>query len=299
MNRNVFAGALSVLLLGGAAALAQAPPMEKKDEKKVTTTDGTMKSNDHTVVGTVKEYEAGKKIKVLVGKKTRSFDLDSKKVSTTVDPSVAVGSKVKVDRVQERRRDEDDHGQSRELRGARLDPVPRDVPTGRPFFWLEESCRRRAGRMHGTELRIPWATLLKISAGGLAAWACVHLWRFAELLLFAALIAIALSPAVRMLERRRVSRERAVVLLALVPRRARRRVRVLRPSASGGAGLEMWKSLPAFRHSIARSLESGGLGRAILLPLLDLPHAPEVDAWLAQPLALGPPRVRGRRAPAS
>jgi hypothetical protein len=96
MNRKVFAGALSVLLLGGGVAFAQAPAMEKKDEKKVTTTEGTMKSQEHTVVGTVKAYEAGKKIKVLVGKKTRSFDLNSKKVSTTVDPAVAVGTKVRV-----------------------------------------------------------------------------------------------------------------------------------------------------------------------------------------------------------
>ncbi len=97
MNRNVFASVLSVLLLGGAAAaVAQDKPMEKNDEKKVTTTEGTMKSKSHTVVGTVKEYEAGKKLKVLVGKKTRSFALDSKSVATTVDPSVVVGSKVKV-----------------------------------------------------------------------------------------------------------------------------------------------------------------------------------------------------------
>ncbi len=95
MNRNVFAGALSILLLAGGAAVAQ-QPMEKTDEKKVTTSDGTMKSKDHIVVGTVKTYAAGKKIKVIVGKKTHSFVLDSKSVNTTVDPAVAVGSKVKV-----------------------------------------------------------------------------------------------------------------------------------------------------------------------------------------------------------
>ena len=44
----------------------------------------------------MKEYEAGEKLKVLVGKKTHSFELDAKNVNTTVDPSVAVGSKVKV-----------------------------------------------------------------------------------------------------------------------------------------------------------------------------------------------------------
>ena len=96
MNRNIFASALSVLLLGGSAAVAQTNPTEKTNETKITTSDGTMKYKDHTVVGTVKEYEAGKKIKVLVGKKTKSFSLDSKSVATTVDPSVAVGSKVKV-----------------------------------------------------------------------------------------------------------------------------------------------------------------------------------------------------------
>ncbi|MFI5119437.1 MAG: hypothetical protein ACHQM4_03445 [Thermoanaerobaculia bacterium] len=96
MNRNFFATALSVLLLGGGAAVAQNKPMEKTDEKKVTTTAGTAKSKEHVVVGTVKEYEAGKELKVLVGKKTHSFALDAKDVNTSIDPAVAVGSKVKI-----------------------------------------------------------------------------------------------------------------------------------------------------------------------------------------------------------
>ena len=95
MSRNLFASALSVLLLGGSVAVAQTS-MEKKDEKKTTTADGTKKSTEHTVVGTVKSYDAGKTLKVKVGKKTRSFDLDAHDVTTTVDPAVAVGSKVRV-----------------------------------------------------------------------------------------------------------------------------------------------------------------------------------------------------------
>ena len=97
MNHKALASAaLTFLLVGGSAALAQTAAMEKTDEKKVTTADGTMKSKDHVVVGTVKTFTAGKKIKVLVGKKTHSFVLNSKSVTTTVDPTVAVGSKVKV-----------------------------------------------------------------------------------------------------------------------------------------------------------------------------------------------------------
>ena len=96
MKRKIFATALSVLFLGGTVGVAQDKPMEKTEEKKVTTSDGTAKSKSHTIVGTVKEYEAGKELKVLVGKKTHSYSLDSKTVNTIVDPSVAVGSKVKI-----------------------------------------------------------------------------------------------------------------------------------------------------------------------------------------------------------
>ena len=96
MNRKVFASALSVLLLGAPAAFAQDKPMEKTDEKKVTTESGTSKSKTHTYVGTVKEFEAGKEIKVVVGKKTHKFSLDKPSVETTVDPSVAVGKKVRI-----------------------------------------------------------------------------------------------------------------------------------------------------------------------------------------------------------
>lgn len=96
MNRKFFISALSVLLLGGTAAFAEDKPAEKTVEKKVTTSSGTTKSTDHSLVGTVKYFDAGKKIKVLVGKKTRAFALDSKTIGTTVDPSVAVGMKVKI-----------------------------------------------------------------------------------------------------------------------------------------------------------------------------------------------------------
>lgn len=98
MNRKIFSTCLSIALLSGpVVALADDPkPSESTTEKKVTTESGTATSKAHTVVGTVKEFEAGKTLKVAVGKKTRSFSLDASKAEVSVDSDVAVGKKVKV-----------------------------------------------------------------------------------------------------------------------------------------------------------------------------------------------------------
>jgi hypothetical protein len=78
-------------------AVAQEATTESTTQKKVKTDSGTKKSTSHTVIGTVTELEAGKSLKVkTAAKKTRSFTLDDNHVTTTVDPSVAVGNKVKV-----------------------------------------------------------------------------------------------------------------------------------------------------------------------------------------------------------
>jgi len=148
---------------------------------------------------------------------------------------------------------------------------------------------RRAADIAPREVRIPWSTLLKIAAAILAAFVCVKLWTSLELLLFSTLIAIALSPVVRALERRRLSRGRAVGLLGLAVLGAVATFAfVALPPLVNQIGA-MWKGLPAMRGRIAHTLEGGGLAARVLLPLLDLPHAPEVDAWLARPLAWGPP----------
>ncbi len=71
--------------------------VEKTEEKTVKSPAGTTKSKSHTVIGTVKEFEAGKSINVTTSKKkSQKFSLDDKDVATTVDPEVAVGVKVKV-----------------------------------------------------------------------------------------------------------------------------------------------------------------------------------------------------------
>ncbi len=99
-------------LLFGTAALAQQEQTTKKTEQKTVSATGQVdktvettvkspagktKTKTHTVTGTVKEFEAGKSIKVATSsKKSQKFALDAKDVATTVAPEVAVGVKVKV-----------------------------------------------------------------------------------------------------------------------------------------------------------------------------------------------------------
>ena len=139
------------------------------------------------------------------------------------------------------------------------------------------------------DLRVSWATLLKLGSAALAAWWCVRLWPAARLLLFAALIAIALSPIVKALEGRGVGHGRAVLLLALATALLGAAAAFFVVPALAEQVSAMWKDVPAMRARIGRTLGSGTLVARLVLPLFDLPHAPEVDGWLAKPLVWGPP----------
>jgi hypothetical protein len=77
-----------------AAEMAAAPKSHTESTMKSTSSEGTTKVKTETVVGTVKEFEAGKKI-VVTGPKSKkyTFDLDDD-VQTT--GTVAVGDRVKV-----------------------------------------------------------------------------------------------------------------------------------------------------------------------------------------------------------
>ncbi|MEO6325424.1 MAG: hypothetical protein ABIT01_10990 [Thermoanaerobaculia bacterium] len=108
MNFKKWGSLFSTALLASGGLLAQAPAMQPApqatttmEKTEVTKTKGggmkSTKSKTQTYVGTVKEMEAGKSVKLDMGKKkSKSFDLDDSNVTTTVDPTVAVGTKVKV-----------------------------------------------------------------------------------------------------------------------------------------------------------------------------------------------------------
>jgi hypothetical protein len=94
--------AIGFLVAAGGNAIAQSTqPQEKSHTESTTKHTGPgpdTKTKTETVVGTVKEYEAGKKIKISgPADKTYTFDLDKKDQAARVDGSIAVGQMAKVE----------------------------------------------------------------------------------------------------------------------------------------------------------------------------------------------------------
>ena len=93
MKRVVGIAAAFCFLVGAQAALAQTTA-HTETKMKQTGPGPNVKVKTETVVGTVKEYEAGKKIKVTgPNNKDYSFDLDE---NVAFKGDVAVGQRVKV-----------------------------------------------------------------------------------------------------------------------------------------------------------------------------------------------------------
>ncbi|HEX7616130.1 MAG TPA: AI-2E family transporter [Thermoanaerobaculia bacterium] len=141
------------------------------------------------------------------------------------------------------------------------------------------------------EIRVAWATILKILAAVLAAWALVHLWAGFEVLLIAALFAMALSPAVDWMEGHGFARGWAVATLAVVGITVLGAFMVLVLPPLTNELSALWKSLPHLRQNISHEMERSGLASRVVLPLLDLPRSPEFDAWVSRPMGWGPTAV--------
>ena len=93
MKRVIGIAAVFCFLVGAQAALAQTTA-HTETKMKQTGPGPNVKVKTETVVGTVKEYEAGKKIKVTgPNNKDYSFDLDE---GVSMKGPVAVGQRVKV-----------------------------------------------------------------------------------------------------------------------------------------------------------------------------------------------------------
>src|ERR1700687_667351 len=91
MKRILCAAVLTTLVGASPALLAQ----QAKAHVESTTKSGDSKVKNETVTGTVKAYEAGKKIKISgPNNKTYSFDLDE---NARVEGTIVVGQPARVD----------------------------------------------------------------------------------------------------------------------------------------------------------------------------------------------------------
>lgn len=142
-----------------------------------------------------------------------------------------------------------------------------------------------------TDVRVSWATLLKILTAILLACAVVRLWPAVQIVLVAALFAVALSPFIDWMESHGLGRGWAVAVLAVAVFLALGSfvTLVLPPLTSQLSAL--WKSLPHLRQNISHELERSGLASRIVLPLLDLPRSADLETWLSKPMEWGPAAV--------
>ena len=138
------------------------------------------------------------------------------------------------------------------------------------------------------ELHIPFTTILKVLLTATLVWAVIRLVPELLLLLFALLLAMALSPVVEWFERRGLSRPLAVFAVAtlLAVLAVGFLLFVVPPLASQLGALA--GNYPAFRARAAHDLSSGSpFLKQVALQVVDLPLSPEIAASLKQPLAWG------------
>lgn len=93
MKRKKLVSTLSVaFLLGGAPALAGS---QKLDPKR-TDSPAVSQAQARSVVGTVKEYQPGKILKVATSRRLEAFKLDDQGLDVKINTSINVGQTVKV-----------------------------------------------------------------------------------------------------------------------------------------------------------------------------------------------------------
>ncbi len=137
------------------------------------------------------------------------------------------------------------------------------------------------------ELHVPVSTILKVLGTAILVWASLKLLPDFFFFLLALVLAVTLSPAVRGLEARGVSRSWAVALVAVLLVAAIVGVLVLvgPPLASQIAAL--LGHFPQYRHSVEMHLgPQHPLARRLLQEILALPTSPELTAAL-RPIAWG------------
>lgn len=146
----------------------------------------------------------------------------------------------------------------------------------------EEPAARRV------ELRIPFATIVKVLVAALVVFAVLKLWLPFLVFLVAVLIAVTLAPVVAWLERRKLSHGLAVGIVALVMLGVILFFAAVVVPPLIGEVLRLTENFPAYRARVESHMSPDRpFLREIVTEILELPSSPAVKAWLDQPLIWG------------
>jgi len=108
------------------------------------------------------------------------------------------------------------------------------------------------------EITITWTTLLKVFMAGLLAYLAIRLWRLAELLLLALLIAVAFRPLIQWTKRKGWPDWAGVVLGAVILLGSTVLFIIILAPTIGSQGTAFVKSLPALRDRLVSRLPASG-----------------------------------------
>ena len=145
----------------------------------------------------------------------------------------------------------------------------------------------------GLEITVSWATLLKVFIACLLAYLAVRLWRLAELLFLALLIAIAFRPLIQWTKRRGWPKWAGVLLGALLLLGSTALFVVILVPTIGSEGTALIKRLPALKDQLFDQLPPSGPIRDLANQLLSSPALSNPEPLLKYLAAWGTTVLEG------
>ena len=138
------------------------------------------------------------------------------------------------------------------------------------------------------QLRLPVATIAKVLATIVVAWAGLRLWPELVFMMISVLLAVALHPGVTWLERKGVGRGTVIASVALTMGSACLGLAMLAFTSLAEQASRLLRDFPAIQRGIERRVPASyPLLKRVVREVFALPASPEVAAYLDRPLALG------------
>jgi predicted PurR-regulated permease PerM len=138
-----------------------------------------------------------------------------------------------------------------------------------------------------TEVTVSWGTIFKVFSAFLLAYLAIRLWRLAELLLLALLIAIAFRPLVLWTRRRNWPNWTNSVMAAIILFGSTGLITFLIVPTIGEQGTLFIKKLPEFREKLLQSLPATGPVRDAANQILNSPTVSNPESFLKSAVTWG------------